>query len=137
MPPSRGVVINVCSLSSFFSVPGGAMYSGTKGFLSIFSAALSRELSRAGITMQAMCPGFTRTEFLSVGVFNEQPFDASIVPEALWMDADDTVRRSLDALKKNKVVFVPGLKNRLLLLFLRTWAGKYLAASKLRKLGRM
>jgi short-subunit dehydrogenase len=133
----RGVVINVCSLGSFFSVPGGAMYSATKGFLRIFSAAISIELARTGVTVQALCPGLTRTEIHSVGDYREHSFDESIIPEFLWMDADEVVRQSLEAVSRNKVVFIPGLKNRLLRCFLRTWAGKMTAVYKLRKLGRI
>jgi short-subunit dehydrogenase len=133
----RGVVINVCSLGSFFAAPGSAMYSATKGFLRIFSAAVSIELARTGVKVQALCPGFTRTEVHSVGDYGEHSFDESIIPEFLWMDADEVVRQSLAAVRKNRIVFIPGLKNRLLLCFLRTWAGKVVAVSKLRKLGRI
>jgi short-subunit dehydrogenase len=133
----RGVIINVCSLSSYFPVPGGAMYSATKSFLRVFSSAVSRELARTGVIVQATCPGFTHTEIHSACRDGEESFDESVIPGCLWMDAEEVVRQTLAAARRNKVVFIPGLKNRLLLCFLRTWAGKMAAYPVLRKMGRV
>ena len=58
----RGAVINVCSIAAF-SPFSGAMYSGTKAFLVMFSQNLQAELRSKGIVVQALCPGMTHTEF--------------------------------------------------------------------------
>jgi uncharacterized protein YdeI (YjbR/CyaY-like superfamily) len=47
------------------------------------------------------------------------------------------VRQSLAAVRKNKVVLIPGFKNRCLLFFLNTWFGKRIAKKRFKKMGRM
>jgi len=108
----RGAIINVSSVASFSLTPGNVMYDATKAFLNTFSENLLLEVKEAGIRIQALCPGFTRTEFHEVGDFEN--FDRSVVPDSLWMTPDEVVSLSLMALEKNrKVVFIPGWKNRL------------------------
>lgn len=108
----RGAIINVSSVAAFTLTPGNVMYDATKAFLKTFSENIQLEVRDDGIRIQALCPGFTRTEFHEVRDFEN--FDRSVVPDALWMTADEVVSLSLKALEKNgKVVFIPGWKNRL------------------------
>jgi len=108
----RGAIINVSSVAAFTLTPGNVMYDATKDFLKTFSENLHLETEDKGIRIQALCPGFTRTEFHEVGDFVH--FDRSVVPDSLWMAADEVVSLSLKALDENrKVVFIPGWKNRL------------------------
>jgi short-subunit dehydrogenase len=109
----RGAIINVSSLGAFLLTPGNVLYDATKSFLVTFSENLALEVKDKGIKIQALCPGFTRTEFHEVGDFKN--FDKSAVPNSLWMMPDEVASLSLKAMEKNKkVVFVPGLKKRLL-----------------------
>jgi len=106
-----GAIINVSSMGAFLLTPGNVMYDATKSFLATFSENLSLEINDRGIRIQALCPGFTRTEFHDVGDFKD--FDKSVIPDAAWMMPDDVVSLSLEALEKDKsVVFIPGRKNR-------------------------
>ncbi len=108
----RGAIINVSSTAAFLLMPGNVIYDATKSFLAVFSENLQLEIRDSGIRIQALCPGFTRTEFHEVGDF--RGFDRSVIPEHFWMRSDEVVMSSLRALEKNKkVVFIPGLKNRL------------------------
>lgn len=108
----RGAIINVSSVAAFTLTPGNVMYDATKDFLKTFSENLRLEIEDKGIRIQALCPGFTHTEFHEVGDFVH--FDRSVVPDYLWMAADEVVSLSLKALDKNrKVIFIPGWKNRL------------------------
>ncbi|PKN88954.1 MAG: NAD(P)-dependent oxidoreductase [Deltaproteobacteria bacterium HGW-Deltaproteobacteria-1] len=108
----RGAIINVSSVAAFTLTPGNVMYDATKAFLKTFSENIQLEVRGHGIRIQALCPGFTRTEFHEVGDFKN--FDRSAVPDSLWMMPDDVVSLSLKALEENKeVVFIPGWKNRL------------------------
>ena len=108
----RGAIINVSSMAAFIVTPGNAMYNATKAFLVMFSESLQMELKDTGVRIQALCPGFTRTEFHEVGDFEN--FDRSTVPDGLWMSADEAASLSLAALEHNKeVIFIPGWKNRL------------------------
>jgi len=107
----RGSIINVASIAAFASVPTSAMYSATKRWMVSFSEALAAELQNTGVRVQALCPGFTRTEFHDTPAYRD--FDRSVVPDFLWMSADEVVRRSLSAMERGKVVFIPGFWNRL------------------------
>jgi short-subunit dehydrogenase len=101
----RGAVINVASVAAFSPV-SGAMYSGTKAFLVMFSQNLQGELRGKGIVVQALCPGMTHTEFHQAA-----EIDKSIVPAPFWMRADKVARISLRRLGHG-VVCVPGWYNK-------------------------
>ena len=105
----RGVVINVSSLGSFVPGKGMAVYGATKAFLNYYSLALQAELVGTGIEVQALCPGFTRTEFHDPMADNG--FDRTRVPEQMWMAADTVVAASLAALGSEQVLVVPGEDN--------------------------
>lgn len=123
----RGAIINVSSLGALTLLPHNVIYSATKSFLKTFTEALALELQGTGIHVQVLCPGFTRTEFHSVGDF--QNFDRSRIPNYLWMSADEVVKESLKAFRKNKVVVIPGRINRLSLwIWKRRLLGKLLRA---------
>jgi len=101
-----GQIINVSSLGGFFPGKGLAVYGATKAFLNYFSVALQDELSATGIEVQALCPGYIRTEFHAE--IAEQGFDPSKIPEQMWSKASDVVAASLNALGSGKVLVIPG-----------------------------
>jgi short-subunit dehydrogenase len=107
-----GYIINVSSVGAFLPGKGLAVYGATKVFLNYFSLSLQAELAETGIQVQALCPGYTRTEFL-VDI-ERQGFDKSKVPQHLWMDADEVVAISLGALGTGQVLVVPGEGNQAL-----------------------
>jgi len=105
-----GSIINVSSLGSM--VPGKtlAVYGASKAFLNYFSLALQEELAGTGIEVQALCPGYTRTEFHDA--MAEQGFDRGRIPDELWLQPDAVVAASLAALGSGRVLVVPGEANR-------------------------
>jgi len=61
---ARGKILNVASVASYFpGGPGMAAYYASKSFLLSFSLALSQELHAQGVTVSALCPGYTKTGF--------------------------------------------------------------------------
>jgi short-subunit dehydrogenase len=107
----RGAIVNVSSIAGMTPIPGSATYSATKAYLNFFSQALQAELQGTGVKIQALCPGFTHTEFHDTPT--HRGFHRSNIPEAMWMSPDDVAEQSLRSLHKRQVIFVPGLKNRL------------------------
>jgi hypothetical protein len=107
----EGSIINVASVAPFLPVAGNANYNGTKSYLIAFSECLQLEVKRAGIRVQALCPGFTRTGFHSVDEFKN--IDFSTIPGFMWMPAEKVVKQSWQAMGKKNVVFVPGFINRM------------------------
>lgn len=106
----QGGIINVASVAGFLALPGSVNYCATKGYLITFSRALALELGGTGVRVQALCPGFTHTEFHD----DLAGFDKTRSPGFLWMPADAVVTSSLAGLARNEVVCIPGLGNRLL-----------------------
>jgi short-subunit dehydrogenase len=105
----HGHIINVSSLAAFLPGRGVAVYGATKAFLNHYSVALQAELSRTGIEVQALCPGYTHTEFhLRI---EQAGFDKGMVPENMWMDARAVVEASLAALGSGRQLVVPGEGN--------------------------
>lgn len=111
IPRKSGNIINVSSLAGFAAFPGNANYCATKAYLVTFSKALAYELEGSGVRVQALCPGFTHTEFHDTAEFAD--FDKGKIPASLWMSAEDVVDASLKALRRNRVICIPGFANRL------------------------
>jgi hypothetical protein len=107
-----GVIINVSSISAFFPLPGDVNYPASKAYLNVFSQALQAEVLDKGIIVQALCPGFTVTEFHDTENMTE--FDREKVPSALWMTAEEVVTHSLHSLNPNRVICIPGRRYQLM-----------------------
>lgn len=105
-----GAIINVSSVGAFAPGKGLAVYGATKAFLNYYSLALQRELEGSGIEVQALCPGYTRTEFHLPLV--EAGFDTTRIPQEWWMDSVQVVSASLEALGSGQVLVVPGEGNQ-------------------------
>lgn len=103
----RGAIVNVSSMAGFQPAPYNATYGATKAYVNSFSEALAEELRGSGVRVQALCPGFTRTEFQE-----RAGIDVSSIPALAWMEPSEVVAASLDGLRRGTVVVVPGLANR-------------------------
>jgi short-subunit dehydrogenase len=104
-----GRILNVSSVSAFVPRPGNVTYSATKAWVTMFSEALSLQLAGTGVTVTAVCPGFTHTEF-----HQRASADMSGVPERMWLDAVDVVREGLADLFAGKPVSVPSKRYKAL-----------------------
>jgi short-subunit dehydrogenase len=68
-----GRILNVASLAAYLPGPYMSVYYATKAYVLSFSEALSSELSGSGVTVTALCPGATRTEFQKRAGIDEVP----------------------------------------------------------------
>ncbi len=103
-----GAIINVSSVAAFQPAPFNATYGATKAWVNSFTEAVAEELRGTGVGIQALCPGFTRTEFQS-----RAGIDVSSLPNFVWMSPEAVVDASLAALRRGDVVVVPGTGNRI------------------------
>ena len=113
----HGAIINVASISAFLPVSGSVNYSASKAYLVNFSRALQTELADTGIKVQALCPGFTYTEFHATGDYTD--FDRTRIPRGFWMSSEAVVIASLRDLARGRTVCIPGFKNHLLTALIR------------------
>jgi hypothetical protein len=102
-----GVIINVASIGGFLPMPSTTTYNATKAFLISFSDALAYEEAGNGITVQALCPGFTRTEIFEIDGYDERY--TALVPDFMWMSSDEVVNISLAALAQKRHLVTPGI----------------------------
>jgi 2-hydroxycyclohexanecarboxyl-CoA dehydrogenase len=65
-----GRVINVASLAGLFGSPYVTAYTASKHALVGFTRALATEVSGKGVTVNALCPGFTATDIVWNGARN-------------------------------------------------------------------
>ena len=105
----RGAIVNVSSLAGESAGPFNATYAATKAYVTSFSEALHEEVRGTGVVVQALLPGFTRTEFQEVA-----GMDPGLVPTFAWMSPEQVAEASLSALRRGDAVCIPGLGNRLL-----------------------
>ncbi len=109
----HGAIVNVSSLSAFTPKPKDTTYGASKAYLAQFSEALASELAHTGVRVQALCPGFTVSEF------HDDPQYAPYrlrerIPRWLWMASDAVAEASLKGLVEGQVVCIPGLTNQLI-----------------------
>jgi short-subunit dehydrogenase len=105
----RGGIINVASVAGFIQGPGNVSYCATKAWMNSFTEGLHMELKVLGspVVVQALCPGYTYSEFHDV-----MGADRGDISKSLWMPADFVVRESLRGLKEGRLFVIPGWRYR-------------------------
>jgi len=110
----RGGIVNVSSVASVQPMPFVATYAATKAYVTSFSQAVHEEVRDAGVTVVALLPGFTTTEF-----HDRADMSRSGIPKAAWMTSEAVVDAGLRALDRGQAVCVPGLGYRALVIVSR------------------
>lgn len=107
----KGNIINVSSVAGFFTAPHNVSYSASKAWINRFSEGLYLELKsiHSPVRVQALCPGFTYSEFHDV-----IGMDRSLISKSLWMSSEDVVDASLKALERNTLIVIPGWRYRVI-----------------------
>jgi len=109
----HGAVINLASVAAFQPVAFMAAYSASKSYVLHFSEALWAEVRSRGVTVMALCPGVTQTEF----------FDVAGAPG--WLEKHSSqssfkvVKAAMAALEKRRQYIIPGWKDYLVSLLVR------------------
>lgn len=122
----QGKILNVASTAAFQAGPGMAVYFASKAYVLSYSEALHEELGRHGITVTALCPGPTESEFFDVAFKEKRPAALSVIKLA---PAADVARYGLDALMRGQAVAVHGLVNRI-----GVWSVRFTPRSIVRKI---
>jgi short-subunit dehydrogenase len=110
-----GKIMNVASTAAFQPGPLMAIYFATKAFVLSFSEAIANELEGTGVTVTALCPGPTTSDFQE----RAQMQNSGLVKGKKMMDARTVAEAGYHALMAGKTVEIPGLANKLLTQSLR------------------
>lgn len=105
-----GRVLNVASLAAFQPVATLATYAATKAYVLSLSEALSVELDGSGVSVTALCPGFTDTPMIVSGAPGSGKLPP--LPAMLVGNAADVAAEGYRACLRGEVVCVPGVLNR-------------------------
>jgi short-subunit dehydrogenase len=115
LPPmiaaKRGAILNVSSSASFLPIPGMAVYSATKAYVTSFSEALRMEVRAHGISVSALCPGPVRTEFETVARRPGAAKDEA--PAFTYVATEEVVRDALVGIEHNRAIVIPGVAMKL------------------------
>jgi uncharacterized protein len=103
----NGAIINVASFGGFIPMPNNSTYNASKAYL---SDSLSYEVENFSITVQVLCPSFTRTEIFDIAGL---PAETIQIPYFMWMSTDEVVMTSLRALAKKQRIVTPRLSYQL------------------------
>lgn len=105
-----GKILNVASAAAFQPGPLMAVYFATKAYVLSFSEAIASELEGTGITVTALCPGPTASEFQQTAAMS----DSKIASVNRMMDTETVAKIGYRSLMANKTVVVPGVRNKIL-----------------------
>jgi len=109
----HGRIVNVASVAAF--IPRST-YGACKGWLVSFSRWANGRYRSRGVTVTAVCPGYTHTNFherMGLGPGEEG------VPDVMWLQAGDVVAESLRDVARGAAVSIPSLRYKALVTLAR------------------
>lgn len=109
---NHGHILNIGSTGSFIPTPLDAVYSATKAYIMSFSNALYGEYRNTGIKITLLCPGATKTEFA-----RKADIEQTLLFKYAVMKPDQVVEMAYPKILKGKRLIIPGVYNKLLVLF--------------------
>jgi len=119
----RGKILNLSSVTSKAPGPLNSIYHATKAFVQSFTLAISKEVKDKGITITALLPGTTDTDF-----FNKADMQQSkVVKEGDLSDAKKVAQDGYDALMRGDNMVVSGFKNKVKVALSNVLSDKHVA----------
>jgi short-subunit dehydrogenase len=103
-----GRILNLSSIASKMPGPWQSVYHGTKAFVQSFTEAIRSEVKDSGVTITALLPGATDTDF-----FNKADMqDSKLVKEGKLYSAVDVAKDGYEAMMKGDDMVVSGFMNK-------------------------
>jgi len=84
-----GVIVNMSSVSSKMALAGQSVYSATKGAVNSMTQTMAKELARKKIRVNAVCPGFVKTEMVDQLPEDKKKEYLKDVPLGRFADVDE------------------------------------------------
>jgi hypothetical protein len=104
-----GTIINIASVLAFAPEVLDGVYSGSKAYLLNLTLSLAAKVKDAGVKVQAVLPGATRTE-----IWTRSGKDVDALMPGKVMEVGDLVDAALVGLDKGETVTIPSLADEAL-----------------------
>ncbi|MEM8631119.1 MAG: SDR family oxidoreductase [Pseudomonadota bacterium] len=116
----KGRILNVASIAGFLPSPNMAVYAATKAYVLSLSEAVAEELDGTGVTVTALCPGATESEFFSsadmlgtsIAKNTSKLPSSKEVAEAGWLAAKMGSRIIVPGVMNKTIAFIPRIMPR-------------------------
>lgn len=114
LPPmiahGRGKILNTASVAGFEPGPMLNVYHSTKAFVLSYSEGLAVELEGTGVTVTALCPGPTDTDFFpKAGMLGVKAFQ-----QGNLMAPQDVAEAGYKGVMSGELIVIPGAMNKVL-----------------------
>jgi uncharacterized protein len=106
---NEGKILQLASIASELPGPWQAVYHATKAYVLHLTEALVRELKDSAVTMTALQPGTTDTDF-----FNKAEMQESKILDTKLSDPAKVAKDGYEALMKGDDKIVSGFKNKMM-----------------------
>lgn len=109
----KGYILNVSSISAVMPYPTISLYGPTKAFLRHFTRALRTEMKGNGVRVLCLLPGATAT-----ALYNSEKINIPLaVSIGIMKKPENVAKIGVTALFKNRAESIPGLLNKLIMIF--------------------
>lgn len=105
-------ILNVSSLSGFFSMPRKQVYAATKSYMRFFSLALHQELKQSGVLVSVVCPGGIKSRLPIILLAKDKKGMAK------WsiLHPEEVASYTIEKMMSSQKLIIPGFWNRFFLL---------------------
>lgn len=104
----EGSILNIASTAAFQAGPTMAVYGATKAYVLSFTEAIAEETRGSGVSVTAFCPGAFASGFQDAAHIGE----SRLVKDRTLPTSADIAEQALAAMRRQDVVAVPGLMNK-------------------------
>jgi short-subunit dehydrogenase len=111
----NGKIMNLASMAAFVAGPQMAVYYASKAYVLSFSEALACELEGTGVTVTAVCPGATATEFQERAGLGRSKLFSNVKP----MDSTTVSEIGYRGMMNGEPIVITGGMNKLMALATR------------------
>lgn len=106
---NNGKIMNLSSIASKAPGPWQSVYHGTKAFVQSFTEAVRNEVKDTNVTLTALLPGATDTDFFNKADMQE----SKIAQEEKLDDPADVAKDGYEAMMKGDDKVISGWKNKI------------------------
>lgn len=120
----KGKIMNVASTAAFQPGPLMSVYYATKHYVLAFSEALANEVAESNITVTALCPGPTQSEFQKTANMEK----SKLMDRLPMPSSEEVAQYGFNALNKGKRVAIYGLVNKFMTIIVQIFPRRWVTA---------